>query len=290
MKIFGRAKKSETARRRNIESAEITFQNYRRGTTLASAGDDQREKSERQKEKLSRVRRRKLGAVLLAVIIILVFCGMLLLEYGGSIDKVADNPSKSAEYLATIGEYLNENPLERFGFLRNTERMEKYMIEHAPEIKSFRIEKTGLMDSELIIEFRKPLVAWHIGGVTSYVDETGAVFVENYLAEPEIRIIEKNVLDGDKPTASVAFLKFVGQVVVEMSGQDEIIDRVEIPTGAIRYVEIYLVNREYPFKAQIDRDPSSQASDIIAMARYIDDHNITPEYVDCRVVNKAYWK
>ena len=66
--------------------------------------------------------------------------------------------------------------------------------------------------------------------------------------------------------------------------------RVVIPRGSIRYVEIYLAGRAYPFKAQITREPEGQAADIAAMVRYLDSRNIRPSYVDCRVEGRAYWK
>ncbi|MCL1877024.1 hypothetical protein FWF74_03265 [Candidatus Saccharibacteria bacterium] len=295
MKFFGRAKKNEMVRRRNIETAEITFQNYRRGTTLTSFSDEQREKTERQKEKTLRAKRRKIGVAML-IFFILCACGVVLvIEHSGSLDTVLATGAKikrnrSDKYIKIANEYFSKNPLEKFGFLRNNDRLDKYMVENLAEIKSIKIEKTGFMSSELVVELRKPLVAWHTGGTTNYVDEGGAVFTENYFPEPEIQIVDKNSIDSEKPTASAAFLKSVGQIVAKISEFGETVNRIEIPAGAIRYVEIYLSNREYPFKTQIDRDPSSQASDIIAMAKYIDDHGITPAYVDCRVAGKGYWK
>jgi hypothetical protein len=98
------------------------------------------------------------------------------------------------------------------------------------------------------------------------------------------------VVDSDA-VASSRFLSFVGQVTAELGKNDVgTVERVVIPTGAIRYVEFYLGGRKYPFKAQIDRDPVGQAADIAAMMKYVDNNKITPTYVDVRIAGKGYWK
>jgi hypothetical protein len=86
-------------------------------------------------------------------------------------------------------------------------------------------------------------------------------------------------------------LSFVGQVISSVAEQGGgTVEKVVIPSGAIRYVEIYLVDRSYPFKAQIDRNGTAQASDIAQMVKYLDSKGIKPSYVDARVAGKAYWK
>ena len=90
---------------------------------------------------------------------------------------------------------------------------------------------------------------------------------------------------------SSSFLSFVGKTAVALSEKEGLqAERVVIPQGSARYVEFYLTGRNYPFKAQITRDATSQAHDIAVMTRYIDSHGISPQYVDCRVEGKAYWK
>ena len=123
-------------------------------------------------------------------------------------------------------------------------------------------------------------------------DNQGIVFERNYYAVPEIAIEDDSgvSLDGNMATSS-SFLSFVGRVSTALQDKEGLkVVRVVIPRGSARYVEIYLDGRNYPFKAQITRDSGSQAHDIAVMARYVDSHGIQPQYIDCRVEGKAYWK
>jgi hypothetical protein len=132
---------------------------------------------------------------------------------------------------------------------------------------------------------------WTSGQTTNYVDAEGVVFSRNYFAEPSVKITDNSgVSPTDGVAASPRFLSFVGQTTAEIAKiGGGAVDRVVIPSGAIRYVEFYLAGRAYPFKAQIDRYPASQAADIVAMAKYLDAHQIAPNYVDVRVAGKGFW-
>lgn len=288
--MFGRSKKDKNARRHSIETAQITFQNYRRGTTLSNFSDEQREKTERQKSKVLRVRRRQISVILLILIIVCVLGGLLRSEFDGSVGEIVTNATVTTNdtnrYKEIIDEYFSRRPFERFNFMRNDNDLSRHIIEHAPEIVAARIERR-----ELKIEFRKPLAVLTFAGKTKYVDATGTVFDKNYFSDPAIRIIDNNPANDSDTMTSKRLLTFVGRVVSQLSDKDVTVERVEIPVGALRFVEFRLAERDYPIKAQIDRDPSSQSADIVAIINHLDRNNIVPtEYVDCRVAGKAYWK
>ena len=139
---------------------------------------------------------------------------------------------------------------------------------------------------------RQPVAMWVEGDTTSFVDANGVVFTRNYYAMPSI-VIEDNsgASVGGGVATSAKFLSFVGKTATEIEKNQGLkVTRVVIPKGSARYVEFYLDGRNYPFKAQITRNAYSQAHDIAVMVKYIDSKGIQPQYVDCRVEGKAYWK
>lgn len=268
---------------------------FRVSTTLKSFHHDATEELARNKTRKLRMRRRRLGVLLLTILIICAFGIFVLSQFTGSLNSVKSNVSNlsvddSKYYKKLVNEYFMQNPFERFTFGRRNQALTEYIASRAPEISSVKITFSGLMNSDLRLIFREPVAMWINNQTTSYVDKSGAVFEKNLFATPNIDISDES---GVSPTDGVAtssrFLSFIGQVVTVINN-DESINHIVIPRGAIRYVEIYLNGREYPFKAQIDRDPVMQAADILAMVKYLDDNNIAPKYVDCRVAGKAYWK
>jgi hypothetical protein len=294
---WGRKEKTERQGRFSDETRAELNTNFMRGTTLSTFHAVEREKSDRQKERDLRAWRRKLSGILLIVVLI---CGMGLLaltQFSGSFVNVSSNVStlKTSEmdrYKNIVDEYLSKNPFERFNFARRNKNLLNYVAEQAPEIKNVKISQAGMLLGKLQLEFREPVAMWKAASTASYVDAEGAVFSRNYFEISAVMITDNSgvTVDGNTVTSS-RFLGFVGRVTAELEKSDiGVVERIVIPTGEIRYVEFYLNNRSYPFKAQIDRDASSQAADIAAMAKYLDNNRIVPAYVDSRVAGKSYWK
>ena len=288
--------KQSTARRKNSEITDMNIQHYRRGTTLSTFSDERQEKSERQKEKILRARRRKVGVIFLIITIICILGGLLLTEFRGSIGDIISNVSvidqeDADRYRDLVNEYFAQNPFERFDFARRDDELNNHVRRYAPEVKSIEVVRSGFMRSYLEIEFRQPLVMWTIDQETDYVDSYGFIFSRNFFPDPAIKIIdESRVNGGGGSQTSARFLRFIGQVVAHLADKNHTVEYVKIPLNAIRYIEIYLMGRGYPFKAQIDRNPFEQAADIAAITRHLDTHGITPQYVDCRVSGKAFWR
>ena len=277
----------------------LNDKSFKRGVTLKNLHASDRGKTERQRVKDLRKRRRKLGTILSVIAVFCIFGLAMLLQYSGSITSFSSNAvalsaEDAAKYKDVVSEYLAQNPFERFRFALRHDNLNNYVSNEMPEVETVKLSASGLASSKLTIAFRDPIAMWSVeGGSTSYVDSFGAVFQVNYFETPSISIIDKigaTSTDGDIVTSS-NFLSFVGKVASEInaSGSYEV-ERVEIPSGAIRYVELYLTGKEYPFKAQINRSASAQASDIIEIAKYLENNNILPSYVDARIPGRAYWK
>lgn len=272
---------------------------WRLGVTLKTYHPERVDETERQHVKRLRAFRRRLSAVLM-LIALFVTMGMLLLsQFTGAISQVAadDNirltDNDAVRYRQIVDEYLHRNSSERLSFIRRSSALTGHLQSKAPEVEAVKLTTAGLASSKMILSFRQPVAMWVNGTHTSFVDKSGVVFQRNYYSIPELAIEDQSgvgVSSGNVAT-SAGFLSFVGRTAVAIARNQGLkAVRVVIPQGSIRYVEIYLAGRAYPFKAQITREPEGQAADIAAMVRYLDGRGVRPSYVDCRVEGRAYWK
>ena len=299
---FG-SKKAENSGRQGRHSAEFRSQSqqdstFRSGATLNTFRPVEHDKkTDRQRERDLRNWRRRLGFMLLVVMTVSTLGLVLVSQFSGSFIEITSNAaslsqSDAATYKKLVDEYMSKNPFERFSFARRTANLNSYLSERAPEIESVEIVQSNLLIGKLKFNFRQPVAKWVANNNTSYVDGKGVVFKKNFFGQPDVAIDDNSgaSTDSDAVTSS-RFLSFIGQTTAEIAKQSgETVERVVIPAGAIRYVELYLTGREYPFKAQIDRNAVSQAADVAAMIKFIDANEINPAYVDARVAGKAYWK
>ncbi len=304
-KLFGGKKsKSESAGRRGRYSDEIRGnveidETFKRGSTLRTFHSEDRQKTDRQRAHDLRASRRKLGSIMMVV---LVFCGLglvLLSQYGWSIGSFSSNApalstADASKYQEVVNKYLSENPFERFRFALRQDNLNRYVSSNLPEVESAKLSLGGLMSSKLTIVFRQPIAVWDVSsGQRSYVDSTGSVFQTNYFGAPGVSIVDSSrvATSSDGAVASASLLGFIGQVTAEINDSGAYtVEKVQIPSSAIRYVEFYLTGKNHPFKAQTNRSTASQAADIVAMQKYLDKSGIQPSYVDVRIVGKAYWK
>jgi hypothetical protein len=299
MSFRGWGKKKEKTGRHGRYSDEMRAElntNFTRGATLATFHATEREKSDRQKERDLRAWRRKLSGVLLIILMISGLGLLTLTQFSGSFSETISNVATlktddANRYKKIVSEYLAKNPFERFGFARRNDNLTNFVSEQAPEVRKVSIDQSGILLGKLSLSFREPVAMWTTAGKTVFVDAEGVVFARNYFAVPTVTIADNSGASVDSNmVASSRFLGFIGQVTAELKRGGHEVGRVIIPVGAIRYVEFYLNGRDYPFKAQIDRDALGQATDITVMAKYLDTNKITPTYVDTRVAGKSYWK
>ena len=302
MNLDNKFKKNRRIRHQEND-AEKSFDmaSYRQGVTLSKFSSDNTKLSERKKLNRLRVLRRRLLSLFVVVAGLFVFCLAVMMQFCGDIsdvivvgensDGIRLSDTDKNHYKDIVNSYFSKNSFERLGFIRRSSVLKNYVFEVAPEIKSVHIKPAGIAQGNLVIELRKPVATWVNGGKASFVDSNGVVFSRNYFTMPLVAIEDNSgiKLDG-RLAASANFLGFVGKLVVNIESQGAKVQRVTIPKGSVRYIELFLQDRPYPFKAQIDRDAASQASDIMVMTRYIDNNNIKPQYVDVRIPSKAYWK
>ena len=270
--------------------------NFQLNSTLNAFHHDAAAELNREKLRRLKLRRRRLGVLLLVVAGLVVLGALALSQFSGSFAGVTSNAPNlsveaSAKYQKIVSDYFAKNPFERFAPARRDQALTDFVTAVAPEVSAVKIGSGGFAKGDLGLTFRRPVAQWVAGGATSYVDATGAVFAVNYFAAPSVAIADDSGVAPDGGVATSArFLSFVGQVTSALGQAGETVAKVVIPRGAVRYVEFYLTSRNYPFRAQIDRDSNSQAADIAAMAKYLDAHQIAPQYVDCRVAGKSFWK
>lgn len=288
----------DTRRRQQQSDGGLDVASYRRGTTLNSFKSDEQTQSERKKLKRRRARRQKLIILTSVMVVILVLALALLSQFAGSVAKVVSSNGvelKQADgnrYAKMVDDYFAANAFERFSFIRRNSALLQHVVEQAPEVSDIKISSAGIARAQIEVTLRQPVAMWIDGDKTEFVDSQGVVFNRNYFDIPGIAIEDKSgaTLEGGLAT-SANFLSFVGRTVDVLKNDEKIdVDRVVVPQGSARYVEFYVQGRSYPFKAQITRDSTSQAHDIAVMTRYIDSRGIQPQYVDCRVEGKAYWK
>ena len=298
--MLGKQKRTNSGRRHSQAAPDATFDMaaYRRGTTLNSfKGTDSAEKTERQRLKRLRSLRRRLVAILIIVVIVLTFGILLLMQFTNQISSVvAKNGVELSQadqdhYRKIVNDYFAKNSFERFSFARRSSVLLQDVEDQTPEVSAIKLVPAGIGSSKLELTMRQPVAMWIDASRTNFVDSSGVVFSRNYFAVPSLAIEDNSGANSaDGMATSANFLSFVGKTAVALEKQGVKVARVVIPRGSARYVEFYLDGRDYPFKAQITRDSNSQASDIAVMTRYIDSHGLHPQYVDCRVEGKAYWK
>ena len=288
-------KKEPKKRRAELNDSKVSAV-YRSGTALNIYRGDGTAELERQRLRRLRALQQRLAALLIVVVTIFVLGMALVMQYAGTVRSAVSNvkltQTDKLNYAKLAEDYFRQNPFERFSLARRNGAMLEYLRKSAPEILDASIHTTGLLTSDIKLTFRAPVAQWVDHGGTSFVDDKGIVFKRNFYQAPALSIQDDSGATGTSGMATSAnFLSFVGQTATILQKQYNIaVRRVVVPKGAARYVEFYLDSRAYPFKAQVTRQPASQAHDLSIITRYLDRNGIKPTYVDCRVVGKAFWK
>ena len=111
-------------------------------------------------------------------------------------------------------------------------------------------------------------------------------------SEPRVsnlQIVDEAATSGHEITSRMRV--YIGQLEGDLIDLGYSPQKVVIPAGSIREVDIYLDGHPGYFKTHIDRGSAVTAEDIDRMIRYLAGQGITTyEYVDVRISGKAYWK
>lgn len=309
MGLFG--KKQEEVRIRtprfDDEAAGYAFRRSRTLTgsssdTVRTAGESRAQiKSPRLKEHELKRHRNVLLLSLVGAFVVIGLLGWLMSEFSaGSLEirsstQLASQQIDSQKYQKILNSYYASRPLERFHFALQSKSLLAYIQREAPEVESLSID-TGSSSfggrGVATLTFREPLVGWQIRGRVYLIDKHGMAFEKNYYGSPLVTVHDASGINPDEGViASSRFLSFLGKVVsgVNASGVGTV-NKVTLPPGLTREIDINLAGKPYRLKLQMDREPTGQVADIVAAVRYLDAHGITPTYVDVRVPSKAFWK
>jgi hypothetical protein len=189
--------------------------------------------------------------------------------------------------------YFVAYPLERFGGVLNKVQFESYMKNHFTEISELHIERTWYGgDVRFSVFFRKPILSWQSAGKQFYVDAQGVAFEYDYYHEPVVPVTDQSGVtpDAGASVASKRFLNFLGKMVGAVNALDKgKVISIVLPAST-REIDLKLEGRDYLIKTHSDRDPLSQAADIKSAVDYFDKKGVKPEYIDVRVVGRAFYK
>lgn len=309
MKLFSRDNSAEKVRNPRFEDEAAGYA-FRRSRTLTgssssqvrvAAGESPRAqlKSPRLKEHELKKHRNKLFLSSIVVFGISGLFGWLVMSFSAgkpdiqSMSQITSGQIDTATYQKIMNEYYAKRPLERFRFALNDATLLAHVQSAAPEVSRVVVNSgSGIGGSTVALGFREPLIGWKIRTTTYYIDGDGSVFQVNYFANPAVTVQDASGIDpSDGVIASNRFLSFLGKVVagVNASGLGTV-KSVTLPPGTSRQVDMTIEGRKYTYKLQMDREPTGQVADVAAITRYLDGKQLTPDYVDVRVVSKAYYR
>ena len=303
IKFRSTAKRDAPKRRQHAEfvrpaaSVEQNSQ-FRRNQTLSGVKRESEPVSERARMRKLAKRRRNVSGIFTLVIIAIIVLGALLSQFTGKVNVTGSSAAlnravQPSDYEKLITEYLGVHPVERLRFSLNQDALSAFVSDRMPEVAYVKLSGTSnVVESDFTLTFRKPVAGWQINGRQYYVDDKGIVFQSNYYANPTVQIIDQSGVSPEQGSvvASARLLSFVGRVV-SLSGQGSyIVTQAILPSGTTRQLEIKLQGVTPLVKLSIDRGAGEQVEDMVRALNYLKAKNISPQYVDVRVENRAAYK
>jgi cell division septal protein FtsQ len=273
--------------------------NFIRNRTLSGydpSGDTAAEEAvlERSRQQNRSSKKRRWTTILLAIGVVVSLIVLLISQFVVSVSSVEYAQSgvstkRDNEYLAFANQYLDERPSQRLLWAINGEELLAAARTAYPEIAEISVNNNLISGGSVKVSLRSPVAVWSAGGKRSYVDQHGVVFETNYFDEPDITIVDQNT--SQSGGVSSRMLEFIGKTIAGLeSSSSEKVREISIPAQAARYVEIKLHSRDFYIKVQIDRDITSQITDIVNMIKFLDERGIKPSYIDVRVKNRGYYR
>lgn len=242
--------------------------------------------------------RRKVSVLLVVVVASAIVLWMLLSNFTAGVRVIVPvaNISKSvdfARYEKTIQEYLDNNPASRLQFFVDQAALNSYVISKLPEVLS--VEQRGMTDigqTSFAVVMRAPVAGWAVNNKQYYVDAKGLSFEVNCFESPLVQIIDNS---GASPIGSTAivsnrFLGFVGRVVSIAKDNGYVVSQAILPANTTRELDIKIKDNNTLVKLSIDRPAGEQIEDMSRAIKYFAAKGLSPEYMDVRVSNKAFYK
>lgn len=268
---------------------------FRANQTISRSKERQND-SERQTWHDLQVKRKKLFAWLIGVVLTASALLILLIQLIATITVQTSSPIPSDDalsYANLLSEYLEERPLERLRFLVHQDSLEQYFAINAPEVASVKIVGTpNLATAGLQLAFRKPVAEWSSTDTTYFVDGSGVTFERNYFGSPAISVKDDSNLqiEAGQEVLDHRFLSFLGNAV---SHFDEIgleVQGVLLPDGMLRQLDIRLKDKPYSIRMTIDRDAEAQVGEAMYAINYMGEKGLAPQYIDVRVDRRVFYK
>jgi len=304
VKLF-RKNRSDLPRRRSVENVKTTASSsniFKRNRTLvgtSSANSKSDTGSPRVNARKLLIRRRKIIAILLLVIISAVPIYILIINFTASVsisseDAAVSKPIDSIKYEKAIQNYLDINPLSRLSFFLDELALSAYMSNKLPEVLNIsKGDMAGLGKTNFVIKMRTPIAGWQINDKQYYVDSKGIPFEQNYFSSPSVQIVDNSgvaLKTGTTAIASNRFLSFVGQVVSLAKASGYTVTQASLPVNTTRELLIRLAQGNQLVKLSIDRPAGEQVEDMVSAVKYFTSLGQNPEYIDVRVSGKAFYK
>ncbi len=310
--IFKKKKKKDIPNRRSVEqsndsSTQPNTNLFKRNRTLTGTTSN-RLKSVNTNNELESprvhahnltIKRRKIGSILLLMLIIAAPIWFLINNFTATVNiEISDvkisKKIDTSKYEKVIQEYLNINPMSRFSFFLDITAMSDYVASKLPEVSN--IDKINTITPGKVnftLKMRTPIAGWQINNKQYYVDSRGIPFERNYFLAPSVQIVDNSGVAPKVGTAAIAsnrFLSFVGRVVSVSKTYGYTVVQAALPNNTTRELEVRLKEGNYLIKLSIDRPVGEQIEDMGNAIKYFSDRGQTPEYIDVRVSGKAFYK
>ena len=305
------SKKALPPRRRNIGNSGTQRYNnnsaFRSGRTMAGTtmyrlnnSDRSAIKTATPREKMHHLEhvRKRLAWIFTGLIIACIGLAVFLWQFIASVVIESNTAAVISQdnldvYSKSIQKYLTNNPTERLRFNLNHNSLNEYIIKLHPEISSVsKGDSAGFTKTRFTVNFRKPVVLWQVDSVKYFVDANGVSFTKNIYENPNVTIVDNSGVRYTPGTAiaSARFLSFVGRSIGVIQSRGMSVNKITIPAGTSRQVEVLINDIPYPFILSIDRLPGGQVEDMQRVIEYFARGGRLPKYVDIRVKGKAFYR
>jgi len=310
MRIFG--KKNDNVlpgRRRAVDSTKSQqepapanmFQRNRslvRGSYSTRNNEEEANRSDRVHVHHLASKRRKVGVLLMSVLLFALFLFWLLTQFTAKVAVVLSDTStvRSVDesiYVESINKYMDSHPLSRLRFALDVNDLSNYLRSDKPEVLSIdNVSEGSIGETSITLSMRHPLASWTISGSQYFVDSYGVAFQRNYYTSPLLQIVDSSGITPEQGTtvASNNFLSFVGRVVALSKADGYIVEQAIIPAGTTRQLEIQIKGIKSHVIFSIDRVAGEQVEDMARALKYLSDHGQSPARVDVRVSGKAFYQ
>lgn len=244
------------------------------------------------------IKRRKVGTLLLCIILITAFLFWILTQFTAKVVIVSTDTQvvrqvAAEPYEKAIEDYMTANPLARLRFAIDMPQLEAYLVQQRPEVDSVkRVEMGSLGETDFVLSMRKPVAGWNINGKQYYVDAKGVAFEQNYYSVPSVQIVDNSGARAEQgaTVASNRFLSFVGRVVAQAKASGLTVTQAALPRDTTRQLDVSIAEMASYVKLSIDRPAGEQVEDMARAVTYLQSQGRTPEYIDVRVSGKAFYK